>query len=88
MGVNFHTAFVHPGDGVYPFDGLSAHVEHWLDLSGVDVVALGSDRDGAIIPTWLADYGSQAYLFACFADRLGEQVARKLFFDNAERFWT
>lgn len=87
VGLNFNAGFVHPGDGAYTFDELSAHVEHWLELGGEDVVALGADRDGSNIPTWLADCGSQAYLFERFADKLGEEVARKLFFGNAERFW-
>lgn len=87
VGLNFHAGFVHPSDGVYTFDELAAHVEHWLELGGEDAIALGSDRDGANIPTWLADCGSQAHLFRRFADRLGEEVARKIFFDNAERFW-
>lgn len=86
VGLNLHDAFVHEGGHVYSFDELAAHVEHWLDLGFEDAIALGSDRDGADIPTWIADCGSQGYLFERFRDRLGEKIARKLFFDNAMRF--
>lgn len=75
------------GGWVYTFDELAAHIEHWLDLGGEDVIAFGSDRDGAIIPTWLADCSSQAYLFERFSERFGEDVARKLFYQNATRFF-
>lgn len=87
VGLNFHDAFVHDGGHVYTFDDLAAHVEHWLDKGGENVIAFGSDRDGADIPTWLADCANQGYLFERFADRLGAEVAKKLFFDNALRFF-
>ena len=29
---------------------LAAHIEHWLDLGGEDVIALGGDWDGATVP--------------------------------------
>ncbi len=87
VGLNFHDAFVRKDGGIYTFDELAAHVEHWLDLGGEDIIALGSDRDGANIPTWLADCASQGYLFDRFAERFGEKTARKLFFENAMSFF-
>lgn len=87
VGLNLHQDFVRTEGYAYTFDELAAHVEHWIDLGGEDVIALGSDRDGADVPTWVADCSSQAYLFDRFAERLGEEVARKLFFENAMRFF-
>lgn len=87
VGLNFNDAFVREGGTAYTFDELASHIEHWLDLDGEDVVAFGSDRDGSTIPSWLADCSSQAYLFERFSERFGEQVARKLFFENAARFF-
>lgn len=87
VGLNYHDGFVHKGGYAYTFDELCAHVEHWLDLGGEDAIALGSDRDGADVPTWLADCASQRYLFDRFAERLGDDIARKLFFENAMAFF-
>lgn len=87
VGLNLHEGFVRPEGYAYTFDELAAHVDHWLELGGEDVIALGSDRDGADVPTWVADCSSQTYLFDRFADRLGEDIARKLFFENAMRFF-
>lgn len=87
VGLNFNDGFVHEGGFAYTFEELCAHVEHWLDLGGEDAIALGSDRDGADIPTWLADCASQQYLFDRFAERLGDDIARKLFFENAMAFF-
>lgn len=87
VSLNFHDAFVRDDGFVYTFDELAAHVDHWLELGGEDAIALGNDRDGGSIPTWLADCSSQAYLFERFAARVGEDVAHKLFFQNAMRFF-
>ena len=87
VGLNLNDGFVCEGGHAYTFDELCAHVEHGLDLGGEDLIALGSDRDGAAIPTWLADCTSQPYLFGRFSEQLGEEVARKLFFQNAMDFF-
>lgn len=87
VGLNLYEGFVRKEGHLYSFDELAAHVEHWLDVGGEDIIALGSDRDGSEIPTWLADCSSQEYLYARFVDRFGETVAKKLFFENAMRFF-
>jgi membrane dipeptidase len=87
VGLNCNDAFVREGGYAYTFDELCTHVEHWLDLGGEDLIALGMDRDGSDIPTWLADCTSQPYLFERFSERLGEELARKLFFQNAMDFF-
>ena len=88
VGLNFHEGFVHDGGYAYTFDELSAHVDHWLSLGGEDHIALGSDRDGADVPTWLADCSGQQALFERFEERFGLDVTRKLFYENALRFFS
>lgn len=88
VGLNFHEGFVREGGYAYTFDELSAHVDHWLSLGGEDHIALGSDRDGADVPTWLADCSGQQALFERFEERFGLDVARKLFYENALRFFS
>ena len=70
------------------FDELSAHVDHWLSLGGEDHIALGTDRDGADIPTWLADCSAHQALYDRFEERFGQDVTRKLFYENALRFFS
>lgn len=87
VGLNFCGPFVVPEQNDYDFDQLMAHVEHWVnDLGGQDVVALGSDRDGSPIPGWLSDCSCQASLYDQCLGRLGEDLTRRLFFDNAADF--
>ena len=87
VGLNFHQGFVREDGNVYTFDELAAHVDHWLNLGGEDHIALGGDRDGANIPTWLADCSAQRSLFERFEERFGQDIARKLFYENALRFF-
>ena len=86
VGLNYHQEFVHESGEKYDFDQLIAHVEHWLELGGEDVIALGADRDGSTIPAWLADCSAQKDLFDHAQKRLGETITRKLFAENALRF--
>lgn len=83
VGLNLHKDFVYKEGATYDFDLLCKHVEHWLDLGGEDVIAFGTDRDGAELPSWLVHCSSQEFVFKKFAERLGDELARKLFFDNA-----
>lgn len=87
VGLNFHDSFVRDGGHAYTFDELAAHVEHWLELGGENAIALGADRDGGSLPTWLADCSSQVYLYERFAERIGESATRKLFYENAMNFY-
>lgn len=69
------------------FDALAAHIEHWLDLDGENVIALGGDLDGADVPEIVSD----ASKFPAFQERLierfGESITRKLCYENALAFF-
>ena len=68
-------------------DELFAHVEHFLDLGGDDVLALGSDWDGSDVPVWLASCSCAGQLRHLFAQRFGDDLAEKVFFTNARDFF-
>ena len=89
VGLNYYTDFIttEPTAEGVSFDQVAAHIEHWLDLGGEDVVAIGSDLDGATIASWLDGVEYQAGLYQKMADRFGEEQARKLFFSNAYEFF-
>lgn len=88
VGVSFCTEFLTSrtkGTDV-TFDELMAHFEHFLDLGGEDCVCLGSDFDGASVPYWLKGVDRLGELRARMAERLGESVTDKVFFQNAYAF--
>ena len=87
VGLNMHTGFVCDDAHQYSFEELMKHVDHWLDLGGEDVIALGSDRDGSDLPAWIRDCSMQQGFYEQSVDYLGEDLTRKLFFDNAADFF-
>ncbi len=69
------------------FDEVAAHIEHFLDLGGEDVIALGSDYDGSDVPAWLDGCEKVGGFYELVQARFGEWIARKMFFENARDFF-
>lgn len=86
VGLNFCRGFVAPSADPTP-DELFAHVDHWLDLGGEKVVALGSDYDGCDVPSWLAPCDALATLADEARHRYGSDQANRLLFGNAHDFF-
>ncbi|MCR8907373.1 membrane dipeptidase [Thermophilibacter sp. ET337] len=89
VGLNYCCRFL-ADDGApetVTFDDVAAHVEHWLDLGGEDVVALGSDFDGCDVPAFLNGAQTMPSFQALLDFRFGETVARKLCAENALAFF-
>ena len=68
------------------FDEVAAHIEHWLDLGGEDVVALGGDLDGASVPSLLDGADKMPAFQELLEKRFGATVTAKLCYGNALAF--
>ncbi len=58
VGINFHVGFVRADgrdDVDTPLAAVAAHAVHVADVAGIEAVGLGSDFDGARIPSSLGD---------------------------------
>ncbi|WP_417573862.1 dipeptidase [Parolsenella catena] len=69
------------------FDEVAAHIEHWLDLGGEDVVALGGDLDGATVPSLLDGADKMPAFQGLLERRFGSTITRKLCYANALAFF-
>lgn len=69
------------------FDEVTAHIEHWLDLGGEDVVALGGDLDGATAPSLLDGADKMPAFQGLLEHRFGSTITRKLCYANALAFF-
>lgn len=87
VGLNFCDHFITLEHADPTVDDVLAHVEHWLDLDGENVIALGTDYDGCNTPSWLAGCEKMGNLEAALTDRFGETIARKLLSENAHAFF-
>ena len=83
VGINYYRAFIREmsEEGAasptreVTFDELSAHIEHFLDLGGEKVLALGSDFDGSEVPAWLDGCEQVPSLIDRLASRFGADIA-------------
>jgi len=69
------------------FDEVAVHIEHWLDLGGEDVVALGGDLDGATVPSLLDGADKMPAFQGLLEHRFGSTITRKLCYANALAFF-
>lgn len=88
VGMNYYRSFI-TDDGVTNDIGdLIKHIKHFLALGGEDVIALGSDFDGADIPEYLNSLGKVENLAIALRDAgIEERIIHKIFFENADNFF-
>jgi membrane dipeptidase len=95
IGLNFANGFLR-ADGRWQsengLDTMLRHLDHLMKLAGEDHVGLGSDFDGARIPSGIGDgAGLQNLTSAMLAHGYGEALVRKLCSENwlsvLERSW-
>ena len=66
-----------------PLEALVRHADHLIGILGPDGVGLGSDFDGAVIPTALGDVAGLPKLVDAFrAAGYDEETIRKICRDN------
>ena len=92
VGLNFCTGFLvddawdERGERI-TFDEIAAHIEHWLELGGEDVIALGGDFDGASVPALLNGADKLPAFAQSIEQRFGATVAAKFCYQNALAFF-
>ena len=89
VGINYYRAFIAdvPAGKDVTFDQLSRHIDHFLSLGGEKVLALGSDFDGSDTPAWLSRCDDVPAFFSRVASRFGTDLARRMFYQNAQEFF-
>jgi len=86
VGVNFATSFLRPDgrqDADTPVDIVVDHLVHLIDRVGEDGVGIGSDFDGARMPSGIANAAGLPNLVAAMRARgFGEPLIDKVCFTN------
>lgn len=85
VGMNFYPMFI-SGTTKASIKELLPHISHFLDLGGEDVIALGSDFDGAAMPMDLNHIGEIGHLYNQLTETYGKRISNKICFDNALKF--
>ena len=88
VGVNYYDAFIREGGGSSDISDLLRHIHHFLELGGENTLALGSDFDGAGMPPYLKGLQCiRPFREALLESGLSVATVKKLFFENARRFF-
>ena len=86
VGLNFHVGFLREDcrmDADTPLSVMLRHLDHLLGVLGEDGVALGSDYDGCMLPTEIADVGGLPRLIAAMRQAgYGEALIAKICREN------
>ena len=86
VGMNFYPLFIN-GTMEGDIEELILHIDHFLELGGEDVVAMGSDFDGAKMPHHMSSIEDIGYLYDLLVRRYGKEKADKFYFENAYNFF-
>ncbi|MHC1683260.1 MAG: dipeptidase [Clostridiaceae bacterium] len=84
IGVNFYNKFL-GNSSVTKLDDIVNHIDHLIKIGGVDVASIGSDFDGFIGKSELANIGEMDKLYSQLSKRFKDDVADKIFYKNALR---
>lgn len=86
VGMNFYPLFI---NGTYEaeIEELLPHIDHFLALGGEDIIAMGSDFDGAKMSIHMEGIQDVTYLYQLLVKRYGQERADKFYFENAWRFF-
>lgn len=86
VGMNFYPLFI---NGTYEaeIEELLAHIDHFLELGGEDIIAMGSDFDGAKMSNHMEGIQDITYLYKLLIKYYGQEKADKFYFKNALRFF-
>ena len=87
MGINLHKDVL-KSDGTPKIKDILNHIYHFLSLGGEDVVALGTDFDGADI---ISEIPSSKYFYKLYnsliENNFKKSVVDKIFYKNALEFY-
>lgn len=87
VGLNFFTGFLREDAAAACMEDILRHAEHFLNLGGEDVLALGSDFDGAEMPGDLSDCEALPSLAQRLTEAFGDILSAKICYKNALDFW-
>ena len=85
VGMNFYPTFIN-GTSEASIKELLPHISHFLELGGENVIAIGSDFDGAIMPRDLPNIEKIDSFYNELVKNYGKALSDKICFENALEF--
>ncbi|WP_416200812.1 MAG: Peptidase M19 [Thermocaproicibacter melissae] len=86
VGINLCGKFLAPRDP--KAEDVLRHVDHFLNLGGESVLAVGSDLDGCVMASGIHAVDEMGILYHLLEKEFGKEIADRIFWENAFRFFT
>ncbi len=87
VGLNFYKGFLNNYADDASIDDLILHAGHFLKLGGENTLAIGSDFDGADMPSDIKGLESIPTIYERFVREFGVKITKKIFYDNANMYF-
>ncbi len=88
IGLNYLIYFLRQDDPAKAdMEDVARHIDYLLNLGAEDVIALGSDFDGAKVPSSFDSLEKLNGLYAYLASHFGQNLTDKLFYENGRAFF-
>ncbi len=88
VGINYYKNFIRDDAEDGTMVDLLRHVHHFLGLGGENAIALGSDFDGASVPSYISGIDKIEQLALCLEKSgIDAKTVDKILFENANRFF-
>ncbi len=89
IGLNFNTYFLNDDDQKASIKDIVSHADHMLSLGAENVLAMGSDFDGAVMPKDILGIESIGEIYNEFLKcNYNESMIDKIFYLNSYNFFT
>ena len=88
VGLNFYKGFLNNDENKASIDDFLRHAYHFMCLSDDEHICIGSDFDGADMPDDIQGLQDIEKVYMAFCTNFGRKTADKIFFDNANKFFT
>lgn len=87
VGLNLYRGFLNENEYSASINDVLKHAYRFLELGGEDVLCFGADFDGADMPDDIKGIQDIDKIYSEFTRYFGENVANKIFFENASKFF-
>jgi len=87
VGLNYYDAFLENDKDTASIESLVRHADRFLNLGGENVVALGSDFDGSVMPKDILGIESVKDIESAFLKNFGKEITDKIMYENANSFF-
>ncbi len=88
VGINFYKNFLNDNGEEASLNDILKHIEQMLTLGGENSIAMGSDYDGCAVVKGIEKLNDIPKLYDLTVKEFGSEIADKIFWKNANRFFT